>query len=97
MTRRAWLQQKMCIVLASEVLWLFCLPTSLQKRGVNLHAGCQPTRIEPAADGSYVLHYKDSEGKEQSLTGKALRGWQSMCCLGVVQGCLRSCGCRRAS
>lgn len=40
---------------------------NLQKRGVNLHAGCHPTRIELSADGSYVLHFTDKEGKEQSL------------------------------
>lgn len=73
-----------CYGVLDNALQTCCSPhplcSLLQKRGVNLHPGCHPTRIEPATDGGYMLHYTDRDGKEQSLKGAPLlQGW--MCCL----------------
>ncbi|EFJ53152.1 hypothetical protein VOLCADRAFT_78818 [Volvox carteri f. nagariensis] len=42
--------------------------TNLVARGVHVHPGCQPTRIEKKGEHQLVLHYRDSRGAgEQQL------------------------------
>mmetsp|Transcript_14348 Transcript_14348/g.25057 ORF Transcript_14348/g.25057 Transcript_14348/m.25057 type:complete len:493 (+) Transcript_14348:3-1481(+) len=42
---------------------------NLGKRGVQLHPGCNPTRVEKLADGSSTLYYKEGkEGLEKSMS-----------------------------
>ncbi|KAL6746806.1 glutathione reductase [Haematococcus lacustris] len=45
---------------------------NLGKRGIQLHPGCNPTRIEQQPDGSKLLFYKDSTGQEQSMTAELI-------------------------